>query len=152
VGQLLFFSARQGATVEAIAERLFPANELGPGAAAIGVLTYIDRALAGHDAALQETYVRGLAALDAAAEVAHGGAFAALPAEQQDGLLGEMERGMLPGMTAPSGLEFFEVLLTHTRQGLFGDPVHGGNRDGMGWQLLGYPGVRDGFSREEQLG
>src|SRR5579885_3293480 len=120
--ELMFLSPRQGATVEAIVERLFPADELGPGAAAIGVLTFIDRALAGHDALLQEGYLRGLAALDAAAEAAHGRAFAALAAEVQDALLAAMEAGTLPGFEAPSGPTFFEVLLAHTRQGLFGDP------------------------------
>ena len=44
---LLTFNPHEARTVTAIAERLFPADETGPGATAIGVLSYIDQALAG---------------------------------------------------------------------------------------------------------
>ena len=40
------------------------------------------------------------------------------------------------------------LLVEHTREGMFCDPAHGGNRDLVGWKLLGYPGVhRDWTSR-----
>ena len=35
---------------------------------------------------------------------------------------------------------FFTLLLTHTMEGFYGHPRHGGNRDGVGWEILGYPG------------
>ena len=40
-------SRYEARTAAAVFERLFPADEHGPGAADIGVLTYLDRALAG---------------------------------------------------------------------------------------------------------
>ncbi len=35
---------------------------------------------------------------------------------------------------------FFTLLLTHTMEGFYGHPRHGGNKDQVGWQVLGYPG------------
>jgi gluconate 2-dehydrogenase gamma chain len=37
---------------------------------------------------------------------------------------------------------FFQLLRTHTIEGMFCDPVHGGNAGMIGWQLIGYPGPR----------
>ena len=28
----------------------------------------------------------------------------------------------------------------HTRQGFYADPIYGGNRDRVGWQVIGFPG------------
>jgi gluconate 2-dehydrogenase gamma chain len=35
---------------------------------------------------------------------------------------------------------FFQLLRTHTIEGMFCDPLHGGNAGLIGWQLIGYPG------------
>ncbi len=35
---------------------------------------------------------------------------------------------------------FFTLLITHTMEGFYGHPRHGGNRDRAGWRMLGYPG------------
>ena len=37
-------------------------------------------------------------------------------------------------------LDFFPLLVTHTRQGFYADPIYGGNRDRVGWQVIGFPG------------
>ena len=89
---LLTFNSHEARTVAAIAERLFPADESGPGATEIGVLPYIDQALAGAYAGALETYRLGLAALDRAARTRYGALFADCPPEQQDALLADMER------------------------------------------------------------
>ena len=41
---------------------------------------------------------------------------------------------------AESDLDFFPLLVTHTRQGFLADPIYGGNRDRVGWQVIGFPG------------
>jgi len=41
-----------------------------------------------------------------------------------------------------SGRTFFEQLLQTTREGFFADPVYGGNRDMVGWKMIGFPGAR----------
>jgi len=40
------------------------------------------------------------------------------------------------------GLSFFATLCLHTRQGFYGDPVYGGNKDQMGWKVIGFPGPK----------
>jgi hypothetical protein len=34
------------------------------------------------------------------------------------------------------------MVRTHTLQGTFGDPYYGGNANFVGWDLIGYPGIR----------
>lgn len=38
------------------------------------------------------------------------------------------------------GMPFFETLCFHVRQGFYADPVYGGNRDRVGWRVIGFPG------------
>jgi gluconate 2-dehydrogenase alpha chain len=148
---LLTLNAEEARLVTAIAERLFPADESGPGATEINVLTYIDRALAGAYQSDVETYRLGLAVLDGAARTRHGASFTACTPEQQDELLAAMESGTLHEMQAPSPQAFLELLRTHTQEGLFADPLYGGNRDKLGWRVLRHPGVWLENSAEENL-
>ena len=45
---------------------------------------------------------------------------------------------------------FFEVVLRHAIEGMFGDPAWGGNIDRIGWDLLGYPGPRHVWTPADQ--
>jgi gluconate 2-dehydrogenase gamma chain len=47
--------------------------------------------------------------------------------------------------------EFFTTVRSDTIQGMFADPVHGGNRDMVGWALVGYPGPQRAYSPGEML-
>lgn len=146
----LALSAEQARTATAIFERMFPADDT-PGATEIGVVQYLDRALAGayrDDAAL---YRRGLAQLDVASEAAHGARFEATPPAAQDGLLRALELGELPDWAAPEQVAFFRTLRAHLQEGLFSDPAYGGNVDKSGWRTLGHPGVWLDNSAEENL-
>jgi gluconate 2-dehydrogenase gamma chain len=40
----------------------------------------------------------------------------------------------------------FAVIREHTIEGYFGDPVYGGNRDAVGWRLVGFPGAQWGYT------
>lgn len=146
----LFFNPHQAATVEAIAARLFPTDSLGPGATEAGVVNYIDRALAGPYADLQETYRLGLAALEGAARAGHARPFATCDTAAQDHLLAAMERGDL-SFQAPDPIAFFDLLLAHTQEGLFSDPTHGGNLGAVIWKLLGFPGVQAAYAPEDHI-
>jgi hypothetical protein len=130
-------------TLVAAIDRLIPPDEGGPGASQAGVHVYIDRTLAGPGASVLQTFQTGLAALEAAAG-AQG--FAALGPDAQDGLLTQAEAGELPD--APAG--FFPLLLDYTRQGMFSDPIYGGNLDYAGWDLVGYSGIKLVWSTEDQ--
>src|SRR5919112_1150996 len=86
---LLVLNSYEARTAAAIFERLFPADEHGPGATELGVLNYLDRALGGAYQDKADTYRLGLAALDYAARRRSGMPFAECSAEQQDVLLTE---------------------------------------------------------------
>jgi gluconate 2-dehydrogenase gamma chain len=139
----------EAATLEAVVARLIPADANGPGALEAGAARYIDGALGSALAAQRPAYAAGLAALDAYARAGAGAAFAALPAERQDAVLTDLEQNRAPGF-APSSAAFFDLVLGHTLEGTFGDPHYGGNQDFIGWELLGYPGLRLAVTAEQQ--
>lgn len=134
----------EGTTLQAIVARLIPSGGDGPGALEAGAAVYIDRALAGALASALPAYRSGLAALDRHARAERGDRFAALAPSDQDGLLAALESGGVPGFadTGASPAEFFEMLRNHTIEGTFCDPAYGGNTNFIGWELLGYPGLR----------
>ena len=139
----------EAATLEAVVARLIPADANGPGALEAGAARYIDGALGSALAAQRPAYAAGLAALDAYARASAGAAFAALPVERQDAVLTDLEQNRATGF-APTSAAFFELVLGHTLEGTFGDPHYGGNQDFIGWELLGYPGLRLAVTAEQQ--
>lgn len=137
-------TSQEMATLRAALAQLLPKDELGPGAVEAGVDVYIDTALANAYKALLPTYRTLLAAFDKAAASAHGESFASLAAADQVALLGQLEAGKAPGVAVSDRAAVakgFQLLLAHMREGMFGDPMYGGNRNTAGWQLIGYPGV-----------
>ncbi len=149
---LRFFSEAQALAVAAAAARIFPADDSGPGAGDAGVVIYIDRQLAGPYGADRYRYTRA-PFLDGPPELGNQGkatpreiyreglkrleGFADLDEAGQDSRLKEIE-------AAP----FFALLKRHTIEGMFCDPMHGGNLDKIGWQLIGFPGPRMTYHEE----
>jgi gluconate 2-dehydrogenase gamma chain len=106
----------------------------------------------------REKYVDGIRELDRRAQALGGKDFLGLSESQQDQVLTELEQGFegdaelskpeipygiepaLQQTNAESELDFFPLLVTHTRQGFLADPIYGGNRDHIGWQVIGFPG------------
>jgi gluconate 2-dehydrogenase gamma chain len=131
----------EGATLEAIVARLIPTDANGPGAAEARAARYIDRALGGFLASSRDTYRVGLEAIESYASKTKGAPFTQLSAENQDAVLSDFERAATQGF-APNGVLFFNLVLAHTIQGTFCDPFYGGNANFVGWDLIGYPGVR----------
>jgi len=149
---LRFFTAEEAKVVAAACERIFPSDASGPGATEAGVVIYIDRQLGGPYGRdkyrytkgpwvesvpehgyqgkenPQETYRKGIKDL---------GNFTSLSAEEQNKKLAEIER-----------THFFQLLRAHTIEGMFCDPMHGGNAGLIGWQLIGYPGPQMSYRNE----
>jgi len=127
-------------TVAAAVERIVPRDE-DPGALDLGVPEYIDRALATPQLShVREEFVRGTEALMRRAGNTHKKPFPQLAPEQQDALLTSFKDSP-PG----SGeAHYWTVLLGLTMEGCFGDPAHGGNRAGRGWEMIGYGNGRRG--------
>jgi len=140
-----FFTLDEARTLAAIADQIIPPDQ-DAGASWAGVVNYIDRQLCGPFQILQKTYREGLAAIDQTSRSLHGKLFADLDPPQQVALLHAVEQGFVPA--APwqqkSSAEFFRLILDHIMQGYYGDPRHGGNREGVSWKMLGipYPPIR----------
>lgn len=144
-----FFNHEQAAAIAAFVERLMPGAPGKPGATDADVLNYIDLALAGAYADQQRFYRRGLVALDAYCRVTHGATFASLDPAQQDATIAALEAGTAGGFEWPAARTFFETLRTHTMEGMFADPVYGGNKDFAGWHLVGFPGAQFAYTPAE---
>jgi gluconate 2-dehydrogenase gamma chain len=165
---LLVLNEREALTVDAIASRIFPSDEQGGGGHEAEAVVYIDRTLEGHSRHLQALYRDSLRQLDDYCSSQFGGPFAGLSEAQQEEVLGQLDSrtaafGELgreaedPGASKgegggppPSLRTFFDVIWEHTVQGMFGDPVYGGNKDGVGWKLLGFPGAQWSYSQEQR--
>ncbi len=139
LAQTNVLSQAESATLAAICARIIPTDDNGPGAAEAHAATYIERSLGGWLASSRETYTAGLAAIDEAARANGGRRFVELAAAQQDRVLASMEE-----------TPFFALVRTHTIQGTFCDPAYGGNQNFVGWDLIGYPGVRLNVTAADQ--
>jgi len=142
-------TATEAELLEAVVERLVPSDEHGPGAKEARAAHYIDRALGGALASSRQAYASGLASLDRYAQSSRGKRFADLSNTDKDSVLIDVETGAATGF-AGSSAQFFALVLNHTRQGMFGDPYYGGNSNFVGWDLLGYPGVRTMVTAADQ--
>ena len=144
---LRFFTETEALIVAAAASRIFPSDASGPGAREAGVTIFIDRQLAGPygrdryryiqppfedaprefgyqgSASPRELYRQGLKSLPANLHQ--------LAPEAQDEALRTIQSTV-----------FFALLCQNTIEGMFCDPIHGGNVDMVGWQLVGFPGPR----------
>jgi gluconate 2-dehydrogenase gamma chain len=142
-------TATEADLLEAIVARLIPTDANGPGATEARAAHYIDRALGGALASSRQAYTAGLAALDRYARSSRGKAFTELSATDQDSVLIDVETGAATGFTGSSAA-FFALVLGHTHQGTFGDPYYGGNANFIGWDLIGYPGIRTMVTAADQ--
>ena len=149
VGHGAFLNDNDAMTVAALTERLMPGAPGKPGARDAGVLNYIDLALAGAYADLQDFYRRGLAQLDAHCRTTYGAPFVALDAGRQDQVIVALEDGRAAGFSWPSAPALFNTIRTHTMEGMFADPIYGGNKDFAGWRLVGFPGAQPLFTPED---
>ena len=141
-------TATESDILEAMVARLIPSDDTGPGAREARAAHYIDRALGGALAASRPAYSSGLAALEAYARSSRGTAFVELAPADQDAVLTDVEAGTAAGFA--NARAFFAMVLNHTHQGTFGDPYYGGNANFVGWDLIGYPGVRTMVSAADQ--
>jgi gluconate 2-dehydrogenase gamma chain len=132
-----FFTVPQAALVESIAEQMIPADDV-PGGKAAGVVFYIDGVLAGPFGKFyRASYEEGLAMIDATSQKQFGGTFASVGSEHRGAILETLQSGH---SRRESRHEFFGLLLRHVMEGYYGDPEHGGNRDGASWKMIGFEG------------
>jgi len=144
-----FFNHDDAATIAAFTERLMPGAPGKPGAHDAGVVNYIDLALSGAYADLQDFYRRGVAQLDAYCRKTYNEPFVRLQSVRQDEVITALEQGKATEFTWPTAQEFFNIIRTHTMEGMFADPIYGGNKDFAGWRLVGFPGAQPIFTKTD---
>ncbi|WP_407176106.1 gluconate 2-dehydrogenase subunit 3 family protein [Bradyrhizobium sp. STM 3562] len=165
-GPWQFFTADEAKAMEAIVDRIIPPDPETPGGKDAGCAVFIDRQLKGPYGSSEGLYMRGpfvkgtkeqgpqssltpaelyrkgLAALDAYCRTNRGGkAFADLSSDEQDDVLKQIEAGKIK-FEEVDAEGFFSALLQNVPEGFFSDPIHGGNRDMVGWKMIGFPGIR----------
>jgi len=150
--------------LDAAVARIIPADELGPGAKEADVTYFIDRQLTsswgthgrnyrmgpwregtpqqGFQSPMtpQEIYRAAIRETNIHCTKRYGKVFHFLTTDQQDEILHALEDGKIELASLSSKL-FFGLLLRNTEEGFFADPMYGGNRDKIGWKLVGFPGV-----------
>jgi gluconate 2-dehydrogenase gamma chain len=152
---LRFFTRSEALIVAAAASRIFPSDESGPGANEAGVVIYIDRQLAGPRGRDARRYTQGPFEESGAAppEVGYQGK-ANLREIYRDALKGLVGFDQLSASDQDQKLRqiedsyFFSILRKNTVEGMFSDPIHGGNTDMLGWQLIGFPGPQMSWAAE----
>ena len=160
-----FLKPSEALFVEAIVTHMIPADELTPDGVSLGVATFIDRALAGgwgkgdrlymqgpwktgtpnqgYQLSLtpSELYRAGIAQSNAYCRATYGKTFNRLTAAQKETFLLALRQGEVK---LPGGLParpFFDVVYQTVMEGMFADPIYGGNRDKAVWKMIGFPGV-----------
>ncbi|HEX5513977.1 MAG TPA: gluconate 2-dehydrogenase subunit 3 family protein [Gammaproteobacteria bacterium] len=160
----VFFKPEEARFIEAAVARLIPTDDNGPGATEAGVANYLDKQLAGAWGAGERLYrsgpwhaglpTQGYQLPFTPAELFRNGlraiendlrenaktSFTELSAEQQDDYLRLLEAGKKDLDGIPSAV-FFASLWQMTLEGFFGDPVYGGNKGMVSWELIGFPGA-----------
>jgi gluconate 2-dehydrogenase gamma chain len=159
---VVYFIDRELASAKSYRGRAYEQGPFHEGAATQGDQSGLD---------MDDRFRLGIEGMDAYAQQLYGQGFASLASDQQDRILSDMEQGIpdtfgeasiqsAPFTAAPSGTEasiatadeagegakaFFDLVLAYTLAGFFADPVHGGNRDMVGWKLIGFPGAHIGY-------
>ena len=121
-------TAAQAADLEAVTMRILPSDET-PGAKEAGVIHFIDKALSTFAADWKGRVISGLEDLNTRARAKWPGTttFVLLPPSRQDELLKASEEK-----------DLFKQTRFATFVGMFGNPSYGGNRNQVGWKLLGF--------------
>jgi gluconate 2-dehydrogenase gamma chain len=122
----------------ALAARLLPSDDLGPGAREAGVEGFLARVFDDERlSAVHPLLKRGCSFVMRAARATQGRAFTELTDAEQDEIIARLVDGQMrpDGFSGPL---FVRIVLALTLEGFLGDPRHGGNKDGVGWRFVGF--------------
>lgn len=134
-----FFTHEEVQCLIAICEQIIPADQHGGGATDAGVIHYIDKQLVAVFDYDQVIYQQGISALQQSCLDLHSKKFELVNFDTQHQLLTKLEAGELPsqhwGFLEQN--RFFRRVISHTMQGFYGAPRHGGNRNYMSYRMMG---------------
>ncbi len=130
----LTFTDEEFAALSAACDRVLPKDE-DPGALEANVPVYIDRILQTPELRkMKDDFIPGLAALDRRAMRQFNKPFAECAAAQQDTLITAFKNSDPKSGEA----RWYEMLIVLSLEGFLGDPSYGGNKDQVGWALVGF--------------
>jgi gluconate 2-dehydrogenase gamma chain len=160
-----FLNAEEQAFVEAVVDHMVPADALTPKGTDLGLNLYIDRALAGAWGKGERLYMQGpwkqgtpsqgyqlpltpadlyrsgIASANTACVKAYGKPFDKVTTAQREEFLLGLQAGKVGFEKGPPARVFFTTLYQNVMEGMFADPIHGGNRDKAAWKMIGFPGA-----------
>ena len=159
-----FLNGDEAAFFEAAVDTFIPADELGPGAFELGVVTFIDRQLnsgygRGDRMYLQGPFIEGtpeqgyqlrmtpselvrngILDLNAYLVAKYKSPFDGLAENDRIAVLTQLENREIELATVPTEI-FFRLVFDLTVQGYFADPLYGGNKGKASWKMIGFPGI-----------
>ena len=131
----LVLGADEAADFAAIAARIIPTTDT-PGATEAGVIHFFDNAFADAMSEQLEAARTGLAGFNTAlADAGNTGRFGQLSDDEQDAFLQVQESS-----------DFFGLAWEMTMFGFFAMSSYGGNKDHVGWDLIGFEGHHGAWS------
>jgi gluconate 2-dehydrogenase gamma chain len=160
-----FLNIEEAAFVEALVDHMIPADDLTPKGTDIGLNIYIDRALAGGWGKGERLYMQGpwkrgtpnqgyqlpltpaalyrsgIKATNAHCLKTYGKSFDALNEQQREEVLVGLSTAKITFSDGLPVRTFWATVYQTVMEGMFSDPIYGGNRDKAGWKLIGFPGV-----------
>jgi gluconate 2-dehydrogenase gamma chain len=160
-----FLNLDEAAFVEALVDHMVPADEVSPKGTDLGVNIYIDRALAGAWGKGERLYMQGpwkqgspsqgyqlpltpaqlyragIEATNAHCRKAYGKSFDRIEAAQREEVLVGLSTGKIAFDNGLPVRVFWTTLYQTVVEGIYSDPIYGGNRDKAGWAIIGFPGI-----------
>ena len=160
-----FLDLDEAAFVEALVDHMVPADALTPKGTDLGLNTFIDRALAGgwgkgdrlymqgpwkpgvpsqgYQLPLTpaELYRNGIIAANAHCVKTYKKTFDKITEAEREEFLLALQAGKVTFENGPPARAFFTQAYQTVMEGMFADPMYGGNKNKAGWKLIGFPGV-----------
>lgn len=167
VAAYVFLTPAEASFVEAVVDHMVPADQLTPKGTDLGINVFIDRALdgswgkgdrmymqgpwqvgvpsQGYQSPLlpAQLYRAGIAGTNQACEKMYGKSFDLLDPVQKDEILKLLEAGKLDFDGGLSSKTFFGVMYQSVVEGMFSDPIYGGNANKAAWKMIGFPGASE---------
>ncbi len=160
-----FLNLDEAAFIEALVDHMIPADEISPKGTDLGVNIYIDRALAGGWGKGDRLYMQGpwkqgvpsqgyqlpltpaqlyragIEATNVHCRKAYGQPFDRIEAAQREEVLVGLSTGKIKFDSGLPVRTFWTTLYQTVVEGMYSDPIYGGNRNKAGWAIIGFPGV-----------
>ena len=167
----VFLKPAEAAFVEALVIHMIPADDLTPNGYDLGIATFIDRALndgwgkgdrlymqgpwqpgtanQGYQLGLTpaQLYRAGIAESNAYCKTTYGKTFDRLSEKDREAFLLDLSKGKVKFPGGLPSTPFFDVMYQTVMEGMFADPIYGGNRDKAAWKMIGFPGVMENNAR-----